>query len=109
MAGNLKIVAEYGTHDEAHMLQGRLEEAGIPAFLDGETMASHFFNALGGVKVLVPEENAADAEKVIAEYRMSAQNAQAADERVQEERKNREAGSEADWETEHAPSESSRK
>jgi len=69
MTGNLKIVAKYGTPEEAHLIRNRLEGAGIPAFLDGETAAGwawHFANAIGGVRVLVPEEHAHAAEAILA-------------------------------------------
>ena len=69
MTGNLKIIAKYGTPEEAHLIRNRLEAAGIPAFLDGEMSAGwawHFANAMGGVKVLVPEEHAEAAEAILA-------------------------------------------
>ncbi|HUT90190.1 MAG TPA: DUF2007 domain-containing protein [Thermoguttaceae bacterium] len=69
MTSSLKVVAKYGTPEEAHLIRNRLEAAGIPAFLDGEMTAGwawHFANAMGGVKVLVPEEHARAAEAVLA-------------------------------------------
>lgn len=39
MTGSLKIIAKYGTPEEAHLIRNRLEAAGIPAFLDGEMSA----------------------------------------------------------------------
>jgi len=69
MTSSLKVVAKYGTPEEAHLIRNRLEAAGIPAFLDGEMSAGwawHFANAMGGVKVLVPEEHFAAAEAVLA-------------------------------------------
>ncbi len=69
MARELKTVAKYGTPEEAHLLRNRLEEAGIRVFLEGESMAAwawHFANALGGVKVLVSEEQYPAAMAVLA-------------------------------------------
>ena len=72
MSGNLTIVAKYGTPEEAHLIRNRLEAAGIRAFLEGEVTSAwawHFANALGGVKVLVPEEDAGQAEKILDSLR----------------------------------------
>jgi len=69
MAGSLRVIAKYGTPEEAHLLRNRLEAAGIRVFLDGETTAAwawHFANALGGVKLLVPEEDLEAAREVLA-------------------------------------------
>ena len=68
MPGNLEVVAKYGTPEEAHLLRNRLEAAGIQAFLEGEAMGAwgwHMANAVGGVKLLVPEEKAEAARKRI--------------------------------------------
>jgi len=68
MSGNLKIIAEYGTPEEAHLLRNRLEAAGIQGFLENEITASawHLSNALGGVKLLVAEEDLEAARAVLA-------------------------------------------
>jgi hypothetical protein len=69
MTGSLKVIAKYGTPEEAHLLRNRLLAEGIPAFIDGETAAGwvwHFANAFGGAKVLVPEEHFAAAQAILA-------------------------------------------
>ena len=68
MSGSLKIIAEYGTPEEAHLLRNRLEAAGIQGFLENETTASawHLSNALGGVKLLVAQEDLEAAREVLA-------------------------------------------
>jgi hypothetical protein len=69
MTGSFKVVAKYGTPEEAHLMRNQLEGAGIPAFLDGEAMAGlgwHASNAMGSVKVLVPEEYFFAAEEVLS-------------------------------------------
>ena len=69
MSGNLKVVAQYGTPEEAHLLRNRLEAAGIRVFLENETTAAwawHFANALGGVKLLVAEEDLPAAREILA-------------------------------------------
>ncbi len=69
MSGDLKVVAQYGTPEEAHLLRNRLEAAGIRVYLENETTAAwawHFANALGGVKLLVAEEDLPAAQEVLA-------------------------------------------
>jgi len=70
MTGNLRVIAKYGTPEEAHLLRNHLEAAGIRVFLEGETMGAwgwHMANAVGGVKLLVPEESVVAARVVLAE------------------------------------------
>ena len=69
MSASLKVIAQYGTPEEAHLLRNRLEEAGFRVFLENETTAAwawHFANALGGVKILVPEESVSAAKEILA-------------------------------------------
>ncbi len=70
--GELKVVAKYGTPEEAHLLRNRLAEAGIPAYIDGDATAgwaTPFANALGGAKLLVAEEDFDAAKAVISPER----------------------------------------
>lgn len=70
MSRDLRVIAKYGTPEEAHLLRNHLEAAGIRVFLEGETMGAwgwHMANAVGGVKLLVPEESAAAAQRILAE------------------------------------------
>jgi len=71
MPDHLTIVAKYGTPEEAHLIRNRLESSGIRAFLDGEVTSGwawHFANALGGVKVLVPDQDAERAAAILDEF-----------------------------------------
>jgi len=70
MSAKLTVIAQYGTPEEMHLLRNRLEEAGIRVFLENETTAAwawHFSNALGGVKLLVPEESVSAAREILAD------------------------------------------
>lgn len=70
MSGNLKVIAKYGTPEEAHLLRNHLEAAGIRVFLEGEVMSAwawHMANAMGGVKLLVPEESVEAAREILGE------------------------------------------
>ena len=54
--GDLELVARYATAAEAYMLQGRLEQEGVPAIVADALMAQNLVPlAIGGVRVLVPE------------------------------------------------------
>jgi hypothetical protein len=55
-AGDLELVARYATAAEAYMLQGRLEQEGVPAIVADALTAQNLVPlATGGVRVLVPE------------------------------------------------------
>ena len=69
MTDDLVTVGRYSTPFEAHMAKARLESAGIPAFVADEyTIGINwlFSNALGGVKVRVPEPLASEAQELLA-------------------------------------------
>jgi hypothetical protein len=54
--GDLELVARYATAAEAYMLQGRLEQEGMPAIVADALTAQNLVPlATGGVRVLVPE------------------------------------------------------
>jgi Putative prokaryotic signal transducing protein len=54
--GDLELVARYATAAEAYMLQGRLEQEGVPAIVADALTAQNLAPlATGGVRVLVPE------------------------------------------------------
>lgn len=64
MTENLAIIGRYSTPYEANMVKSKLESAGIPAFVADEYMVGMnwlYSNALGGVKVLIPESLATEA------------------------------------------------
>lgn len=70
MQDHLVTVATYSQPYEAHLAQQRLQEAGIPAFIANEHTISInwlYSNALGGVQVLVPEDRAEEARRLLAE------------------------------------------
>jgi hypothetical protein len=70
MADRLVTIAQYRDLPEAGLAKSRLEAAGITCFLDNEyTIGINWLysNALGGVKLNVPEENAEEAKAIIEE------------------------------------------
>jgi hypothetical protein len=69
MTENLVTIGRYSTPYEANMVKSQLESAGIPAFIADEyTVGMNWLysNALGGVKVQVPESLASEAQQIIA-------------------------------------------
>ena len=69
MTENLVIIGRYSTPYEANMVKSQLESAGIPAFVaDEHTVGMNWLysNALGGVKVQVPESLASEAQSILA-------------------------------------------
>ncbi len=55
---------------EAEVIKGRLESAGIPVWLDYESIGPVYgvtIDGLGEVRVMVPDQYAADARLVLAE------------------------------------------
>ena len=70
---NEKLVKVFDTEQEpeALVVQGLLESAGIDAELMARELVQDAFPGLGGVVLLVSEEDAAAAEKIIQSYRNS--------------------------------------
>ena len=69
MTENLVTIGRYSTPYEANMVKSQLESAGIPAFVADEyTVGMNWLysNALGGVKVQVPEPLASKAQQILA-------------------------------------------
>lgn len=69
MTENLVTIGRYSTPYEANMVKSQLESAGIPAFVADEyTVGMNWLysNALGGVKVQVPESLASEAQNILA-------------------------------------------
>jgi hypothetical protein len=69
MTENLVTIGRYSTPYEANMVKSQLESAGIPAFVADEyTIGVNWLysNALGGVKVQVPESLASEAREILA-------------------------------------------
>ena len=69
--GDMTVVARLANAQDAQALQGCLRAAGIPATLgDAQTVQTNMLwaNALGGVRVMVPQALAQRAVEVIAEY-----------------------------------------
>jgi predicted RNA-binding Zn-ribbon protein involved in translation (DUF1610 family) len=70
MAGGLVTIAQFRDLPEAGLAKSKLESAGITCFLDNEfTIGANWLysNALGGVKLNVPEENAEEAKAILEE------------------------------------------
>ena len=68
MTENLVTIGRYSTPYEANMVKSQLESAGIPAFVADEHVIGMnwlYSNALGGVKVQVPESLAAEAQEIL--------------------------------------------
>ena len=66
----MKQVASFRDSYQAHILKGVLETSGIPAFIHDEQLATinwMYSQAIGGVKVKVPEEYYEKAILVIKE------------------------------------------
>ncbi len=64
LQNELTVVSRHINAFEAHALRNRLENHGIPAMVEGadtHTMLSHIGPALGGVKVLVPNDRREEA------------------------------------------------
>lgn len=69
MTENLVTIGSYSTPYEANMVKSQLESAGIPVFVaDEHTVGMNWLysNALGGVKVQVPESLASEAQSILA-------------------------------------------
>jgi hypothetical protein len=69
MTDKLVTIGSYSTPYEANMVKSQLESAGIPVFIADEyTIGMNWLysNALGGVKVLVPESLALEAQELLA-------------------------------------------
>ena len=65
---NLVTIATFSQAPQAHVLRGRLESEGIPAFLaDENTVTANWLysTAVGGVKLQVREADAARAREVL--------------------------------------------
>lgn len=70
MAGGLVTIAQYRDLPEAWLAKSKLEAAGITCYLDNEyTVGINWLysNALGGVKLNVPEEYVEEAKAIIEE------------------------------------------
>lgn len=68
-SGGLETVAQFNDPVDAQLLQGRLQAEGIPTFLADEQLiqANRLLSiALGGVRVQVSGDDAAQARRVIA-------------------------------------------
>ena len=63
----MDLVVVFRTFDlaEAQVVKGRLEGAGLEATLEHENSAANFDVAGGGVRVVVPEMQAAEARALI--------------------------------------------
>lgn len=70
---NEKLVKVFDTElePEAMVVQGLLEAAGITSDLRSTDLTQDAFPGLGGVQLLVREDDAAEAERVIESYRQS--------------------------------------
>src|SRR5437763_808572 len=69
MADKLVTIATYSTPEEAHVAKNALEAAGIPTFFaDEATVGLEWIlnNALGGIKLQVPDDHCEAAEQVLA-------------------------------------------
>jgi len=67
LSGRLVPVATYATRDEAEVVQGLLESAGIEASLSADDAGGAFpFVLSGGAHVLVDESDAEAASELIA-------------------------------------------
>ncbi|MEF8787947.1 MAG: DUF2007 domain-containing protein [Planctomycetota bacterium] len=73
----LVVIRSYSYAWEANVERGVLEEEGIPTFLeDDETVSMNWLysNAVGGVKLQVPESRAEEAVEILSETREHARS-----------------------------------
>lgn len=69
---NFIILQTFNDYISAHLLKGRLEEAGIQSWLRDEhtvTIDPILTNAIGGIKLMVQEKDRDDALQIIEEIR----------------------------------------
>jgi hypothetical protein len=71
---NEKLIKVFGSEQEpeALVVKGLLDSAGIDSDLTSASMVQDAFPGLGGMVILVREEDAEEARRVIAEGRQSA-------------------------------------
>lgn len=65
-------IAVLNTLNEAFLLRSMLESSEIPAFIPDENTAQvdwALTNAIGGIRVQVPESFRDEAEKIVADYK----------------------------------------
>jgi hypothetical protein len=68
MPDRLVNLTSFGSVEEAHMAKNALEAEGLHAFLDGETSVGNLWHlgaAMGGVKLMVPEDEIARAQEIL--------------------------------------------
>ncbi len=66
----MKTIATFWKTEEAHLLRLRLNESGIPAFIQDEYITQlHPWRAaaIGGVRVQVPESDLEEAQRILSE------------------------------------------
>jgi hypothetical protein len=70
---NEKLVKVFDSEDESEALvvKGLLDSAGIDSDLTAAAMIQDMFPGLGGMIILVRQEDAKEAESLIADYRQS--------------------------------------
>ena len=64
-------IATLNSLNEAHLLRSMLESSEIPAFIPDENTAQAdwtLINAMGGIRVQVPESFREEAKKIVADY-----------------------------------------
>ena len=67
----MKTIARFQVPEEAHLFRSYLESYEIPAFVFDEhlvQMAWHYSNAIGGVRVVVPDDYSEDGASCFIEY-----------------------------------------
>jgi hypothetical protein len=67
----LVVVFETEQDSEAQVVKGLLESAEIESDLRARELTQENFPGMGGVQILVREEDAADAKEIIEAYRQS--------------------------------------
>jgi len=85
--GPAVTVARFTTGLEAHILRGRLEAEGIPAFIADEHLINTYSlisNALGGVRVQVPQLFVENALKILADIEQATRDDNASANKNQE-------------------------
>jgi hypothetical protein len=66
---NFVQLQSFSNYIDAHVVKGQLEEAGILCWLKDEnsmTITPFLSNALGGIKLMVPEDDMESAKEILA-------------------------------------------
>ncbi|MCC6289728.1 MAG: DUF2007 domain-containing protein [Chitinophagaceae bacterium] len=64
----LIVIQSYDSDIEANLTLGKLKEAGIVCFLQNEYTATILSNAIGNIKLVVPEDQVEQAKELLRQF-----------------------------------------